>query len=99
MAQRPGGDREAPRRMSPGFRPEFGMMGVGPVSRTPVTGAPYSAVQTTQIEQQLAGGNQISRLEQTKVFRDREGRVRTERTVTRQGSTTGHTVVTIFEPV
>lgn len=83
----------------PGFRPEFGMMSAGPASRTPVTGAPYSAAQTTQFQQTLAGGNQISRQEQSKVYRDSSGRVRTERTFTPAGSTTGHTVVSIFDPV
>jgi len=83
----------------PGFRPEFGTMSAWPASRTPVTGAPYSAVQTTQFQQTLAGGNQISRQEQSKVFRDKDGRVRTEATFTPRGSTTAQTMITIFDPV
>lgn len=83
----------------PGFRPEFGTMSAWPASRTPVTGAPYSAVQTTQFQQTLAGGNQISKQEQSKVSRDKDGRVRTERTFTPAGSTTAQTTITIFDPV
>jgi len=86
-------------RGGPGFRPEFGAMSAWPASRTPVTGAPYSAAQTTQFQQTLAGGNQISRQEQSKVFRDSAGRVRTERTFTPAGSTTAQTRITIFDPV
>ena len=83
----------------PDFGRGFGIMGAGPASRTPVTGAPYSAVQTTLFQQILAGGNQISRQEQAKVYRDRDGRVRTERTFTPPGSTAAETMVTIFDPV
>lgn len=82
----------------PGSGP-FGIMSAGPASRTPVTGAPYSAVETTQFLQSLAGGNQISRQDQTKVYRDRDGRVRTERTFTPPGSSTAQTSVAIFDPV
>jgi hypothetical protein len=91
-----------PGRGHGGFGPgpgPFGIMSAGPASRTPVTGAPYSAVETTQFVQTLAGGNQISRQDQTKVYRDKDGRVRTERTFTPQGSTTAQTSVAIFDPV
>jgi hypothetical protein len=53
-----------------------------PASRTPVTGAPYSAVQTVQSQHVFANGNKISRNEQMKVYRDSQGRTRTERTIT-----------------
>ena len=56
----------------------FGMEFAGPGSRTPVTGAPYSAVQVTQFQQTLEGANQISRQTQSKVYRDSQGRVRIE---------------------
>jgi hypothetical protein len=91
-----------PGRGHGGFGPgpgPFGIMSAGPASRTPVTGAPYSAVESTQFVQTLAGGNQISRQDQTKVYRDKDGRVRTERTFTPQGSTTPQTSVAIFDPV
>lgn len=72
------------------------MMSMGPGSRTPVTGAPYSAVQTTQSLQTLADGNQISKQDQAKVYRDGQGRVRIERA----GSGAGASAVTaIFDPV
>lgn len=98
VAQPPGG--RGPRGgLGPGFVPQPRLMIAGPASRTPVTGAPYSAVETTQFEQTLAGGNQISRQEDVKVFRDSQGRVRTERTFTRQGSTMSRTMISIFDPV
>jgi hypothetical protein len=78
-----------------GFGPRFGMMSMGPGSRTPVTGAPYSAVETVQIQQTLADGNQITRQETSKVFRDSQGRVRTERAASGQSPA----VIAIFDPV
>src|ERR1700675_3494572 len=84
-----------------GFGPRFDMMSVGPGSKTPVLGAPYSAVQTTQMQQTLAGGNLISRQEQSKVYRDSQGRVRTERTRTGPAGSSGQseTIIAIFDPV
>ena len=52
---------QAPPRSEGGFGRRFGMMSMGPGSRTPVTGAPYSAVQTIESHQALADGNQIVR--------------------------------------
>ncbi len=83
-------------RGGPGFGPGFRF---GAQSRTPVTGAPYTAVESTQFQQTLAGGNQITKTEQTKVYRDSLGRVRMERTFTPPGSTTAQTSVSIFDPV
>jgi hypothetical protein len=76
-------------------------MGFGPGPRTPVTGAPYSAVETVQFQQTLPGGNQIQRQEESRVFRDSQGRVRTERTVSAPAATgqTPETVITIYDPV
>lgn len=79
--------------------PEFGIRSEGPWSKTPVTGAPYSATQITQFQQNLSGGNQISRQEQSKVYRDLQGRVRIEHTRTPPGATAPETQVTIFDPV
>jgi len=67
----------------------LGPMMAGPWNHTPVTGAPYSAVETREFQETLAGGNVIQKQEQVKVSRDSEGRVRTE---------SGNTV-TIFDPV
>jgi hypothetical protein len=82
--------------------PGLGIMSAGPGSRTPVTGAPYSGTQVTQSQQTLADGNQITRQEQSKVFRDGQGRVRIEHTSSRPWDPAGQTpqtVITIFDPV
>jgi hypothetical protein len=92
-AQRPGPEHR-------GFG-EFGVMSAGPGARTPVTGAPYSAVETRQTQQTLSDGNQVTREEQSKVYRDGLGRVRIEHTMSRPWNTgaTAQTVITIFDPV
>src|SRR6202161_823218 len=59
-----------------------GILGAGPGSRTPVTGAPYSATETLQRQQTLANGNQIATKEQSAVYRDGQGRIRTDKTIT-----------------
>lgn len=84
-----------------GFGRDARTLGAGPGSRTLVTGAPYSAVETVQRQQTLANGNQISTKEQTNVFRDSQGRIRTEETITPAASSgkPARTMVTIFDPV
>jgi len=82
----------------------FGMRGHsfgGSLSKTPVTGAPYSALQTVQTQQLLANGNQISHSEQSKVYRDSQGRTRTERTITPPAASGKQpfTEITIVDPV
>ncbi len=47
-----------------------------------VTGAPYSAVEVHQFQEQLADGNTINRTSQITLYRDTNGRTRTEVTVT-----------------
>jgi len=79
-----------------GFEPRLGMMSMGPGSRTPVTGAPYSAIQTTESQQTLTDGNQITRQEQSKVYRDSQGRVRMEHAIK---SAESSPVIAIFDPV
>jgi hypothetical protein len=74
----------------------FGMMSMHPGSRTPVTGAPYSAIETTESQQALTDGNQIVRQDQAKVFRDSQGRVRTERA---GRGPEASAVIAIFDPV
>jgi hypothetical protein len=70
-------------------------------SRTPVTGAPYSAIQTTQTQRLLSDGNQVSRTEQSKVYRDSQGRTRVERTITPPASSgkQPYTEAVIVDPV
>jgi hypothetical protein len=46
-----------------------------------VKGAPYSATASTETTQTLADGNQIIRKNESKLYRDSEGRVRTEQTL------------------
>lgn len=84
-----------------GFGREARIPGAGPGSRSVVTGAPYSAVETVQRQQTLANGNQISTKQQTNVYRDSQGRIRTEETVTRRSASgeTARTIVTIMDPV
>jgi hypothetical protein len=83
----------------------FGPMGRGPgmMGGAPslVTGAPYSAVEVVQSQETLADGNVIQRKSQTTVYRDSQGRVRTEETITPEASTgkQPYTVVTILDYV
>jgi len=59
-------------------------------------------VQSTQSQQTLADGNQIARQEESKVYRDTQGRVRIEHTMHRSWSAAGQTprtAITIFDPV
>jgi len=84
---------------------EFGgrdarVLGAGPGGAV-VTGAPYSAIETIQRQQALTNGNQISTRTQTNVYRDGQGRIRTEESLpARPGSTEqSRTVITIFDPV
>jgi hypothetical protein len=77
----------------------LGLIAAGPGSQTPVTGAPYSAVEITTIQQKLGDGNQISRTNQSKVYRDSTGRVRIEHSFTPPNATAAQTRVTIFDPV
>jgi hypothetical protein len=64
-----------------------------------VTGAPFSAVQVTTHQRTLADGNAIQEQEQTKLFRDSQGRVREETTWTEADGRGSRTVVTISDPV
>lgn len=75
----------------------MGLIAAGPGSRTPVTGAPYSAVETTTIQQKLADGNQIMRTQTSKVYRDGQGRVRIDHTVTTPGGGAAETRISIFD--
>lgn len=66
-----------------------------------VTGAPYSAVETTEMVQKLADGNTIVERQQTNLYRDSQGRVRIEHTFPpRPGSDqAARKTVSIFDPV
>lgn len=73
----------------------------GPFAERVVTGAPYSAVEVRQFQEQLANGNSISRTSQTTLYRDSQGRTRSEVTVTPDASTgkQPYTMITISDPV
>lgn len=66
-----------------------------------MTGEPYSATETLQSQQALANGNQISHSSQSTVYRDSQGRMRTEETITPAAASgkAPYTLVTIFDPV
>src|SRR5947209_563667 len=79
-----------------------GMMGggFGPGQfRTVVTGAPYSATESSTFEEKLTDGNTITRQNQSKVYRDSQGRTRVEHTMTPPGGTAPVTRIMIFDPV
>jgi hypothetical protein len=84
-----------------GRYPNRGLSWTGQASRAPVTGAPYSGIQTTQSQRVLADGNQVSTTEQSKVYRDSQGRTRVERTITPPASSVKqpYTEATIVDPV
>lgn len=73
----------------------------GPFAERVVAGAPYSAVEVRQFQEQLANGNSISRTSQTTLYRDSQGRTRSEVTVTPDASTgkQPYTMITISDPV
>ena len=79
-----------------------GAMGFGG-PQAAVTGAPYSGVEVTTSQQALAGGNLIQNQHQTTVYRDSQGRVRTETTMqhpgANNGQTTSHTMISVHDPV
>ncbi len=74
---------------------------LGAGTRTPVTGAPYSATEVLTTQQTLANGNQISRTQQTNVARDSQGRISTSETITPPAASgkQAYTIQTIFDPI
>jgi hypothetical protein len=63
-----------------------------------ITGAPYSATETVSTVQTLASGNTITHQNVTQVYRDSQGRTRTERTITPPGEA-AFTQIEIMDPV
>ncbi|MGA3098446.1 MAG: hypothetical protein ABSF25_18485 [Bryobacteraceae bacterium] len=93
-------------RMGPGGPGAMMGMGRGGGLTRTVTGAPYSAVEVTQSTQTLPNGNVITQTRQMSVYRDSQGRVRTETTLPQQrregGQTaegTPRTMIRIEDPV
>jgi hypothetical protein len=81
--------RQSGMQQGPGLRPfaerieilGFGGWRGGKV----VTGAPFSALAVTEMDQTLADGNKITRRTKTKMYRDSQGRVRREVTLPAMG--------------
>jgi hypothetical protein len=71
----------------------------------PVKGAPYMAEAVTETVQRLSDGTLITNSNTTKVYRDSEGRTRTDTTVkalgpwVAEGSGAGKAISSIFDPV
>jgi len=113
LAQPPGGP--GPRGGRMGFGPGGpGFGGPGPMGleRGTVTGAPFAGDFVVTEQQTLANGNVITRQNITKVYRDSQGRVRTEETMVHRGgagantgttstgaTSTPRTIVRISDPV
>jgi hypothetical protein len=78
-----------------------GGMGLGNLTSKTITGAPFSATQTTQHTQTLSNGNTIQRQNTAQVYRDNEGRVRIESSFTETTSSGTQTVseITLYDPV
>lgn len=81
-------------------------LGAGPAAVSPfqaVTGAPYSAEEVNEHTQTLADGTNITQTNvQSKLYRDSEGRTRTERTISPpggSGQTWAPSFVEIADPV
>jgi hypothetical protein len=71
-------------------------------SETPKTGAPYSAVGTTEMVQTLADGNRIVHTNTSRYYRDSSGRMRTEMSLSAVGPFAldeSNSVVMINDPV
>jgi hypothetical protein len=86
----------------PGFGPRGRGFGMGPGrGHALVTGAPYSATETVSTIQTLASGNTITHQDVRQVYRDSDGRVRTERTVTPPAGSgkSAFTAIEISDPV
>jgi hypothetical protein len=66
-----------------------------------VAGAPYSAVEVRTFQEQLGDGNVINRTSQTTLYRDSQGRTRTERTITPSAASgkQAYTMISISDPV
>jgi TonB family protein len=79
-----------------GITKSGGTQGTLYVQAPPVTGAPYSALAITETTQTLADGNRIVQSQSQRVYRDSQGRERTEDAGTLSGVQAG---VVISDPV
>ncbi len=83
--------------------PTFKVLASKPAFGNLIKGAPYSATATTERVQTLSDGNQIVRKNESKMYRDSEGRTRTEQTLGTIGKWTAEgevkQLITINDPV
>src|SRR5215472_7231185 len=84
-----------------GGRMGFGLGEELSLTEQTITGKPFSAQETTQFQQILQNGNQIQRQQKANVYRDSQGRVRIESTITPPAGSTAQarTEITIYDPV
>lgn len=80
---------------------QFMFLAAGPMMEFKVVkGAPYSAEAETEIHQTLSDGNHIDHKVTASIYRDGEGRVRRERTLSMLGPMAAQgKMVTLFDPV
>lgn len=81
----------------------FKVMAAKPVTTKTVKGAPYSATALIETVQTLSDGNQIIRKNESKLYRDGEGRTRAEQTLKHIGNWTAEgeasQIIAISDPV
>lgn len=106
--KKPRPDESRPQKPSPGELKvptdgTFKVLASKPVFGKLVKGAPYSAIATTERVQTLNDGNQIIRKNESKLYRDSEGRTRTEQSLETIGKWTAEGTakqfITINDPV
>ncbi len=83
----------------PGGVAAGGTVVVGPKPDMLIPGAPYSGVQVREVRQSLPNGNQIQRLEDTKFYRDKQGRMRIEVPQPNPTNDRERVLIEIFDPV
>ncbi|HSB15539.1 MAG TPA: hypothetical protein VLE22_13865 [Bryobacteraceae bacterium] len=76
-----------------------GSIVVGPKPDMLIPGAPFSGVQVREVRQSLPNGNQIQRLEDTKFYRDGQGRMRIEVPQPNPTNDRAPVLIEIFDPV
>ncbi len=102
QAKPPGGSGRGPVGVVggvPGRGAAGGTIVVGPRPDMLIAGAPFSGVQVREMRQSLANGNQIQRLEDTRFYRDGQGRMRIEVPQPNPTNDRARVLIEIFDPV
>src|SRR5262245_16512585 len=96
LAQGPGSDKKVDGDV-------FRVLGAQPLVVAVVKGAPYTATATTETVQTLSDGNEIIQSNQSRVYRDSDGRTRLEQSLNTIGkwraAEPGAVLITINDPV